>query len=162
MKRKEKYYTDEQKEIMKFGKILLGLIVVIGLLYLFTVYVVNKEEKYKRTNNPGVVQYENILMGSILNRVDSEYYVLVYDSTDISNSVVTNSISEYKTKNNHLPVYLVDLSNEMNKSFKASESSFKNDSLEDFKVKGTTLIKIKDNKISKFIETRDEILNELN
>ena len=161
MKRKEKFYTDEQKEVFKFIKILFSLIIIIVALYLFTVYVVNKEDKYERTNKSGQVQYDNLYLGTILNKKDEEYYVFVYDTTDISNNLYTSTISEYKAKASHFPIYNADLSNELNKGFVDKESSYKADSVEDLKVKGTTLIKIKNNKIIKFIETKDDILKEL-
>lgn len=162
MKRKEKFYTEEQKEIFKFGKILFGLVVIIGLLYVFTVYVVNKEDSYKRTNNKGVINYTSILIGTMLNKADSEYYVLIYDNNKSFNAIYLNKINEYKSSTNHLPIYTADLSNELNKDFIASESNYSVDSIENFKVKDTTLVKVKNKKIVKFIENKDSILNELN
>ena len=61
---KNRIYTEEQKEIFKFGKILLGLVIIIALLYLFTIYVVNKPDTYERTNKKGVIQYSSILLGT--------------------------------------------------------------------------------------------------
>lgn len=161
MKRKEKFYTDEQKEIFKFGKILLGLVICIGLLYLFTVYVVNKEDSYKRTNNKGSIGYDNILLGTLLNKADDEYYVLVYDSSLIMNNIYANKVKEYKTNVKHLPIYIADLSNELNKSYIAEKSNYKKDSAEELTVNGTTLIKVKNHSITKFIEEKDSILTEL-
>lgn len=162
MRRKEKFYTEEQKEIIKFGKILLGLILIIGLLYVFTAYVVNKEDSYKRTNNKGKLNYDTIAIGSLLNKADSEYYVLITDKTNMFSDLYLNRVSDYKSGVNHLPVYIADLSNELNKSFLSNESSYKADNIDEFKVKGTTLVKVKNKKIIKFIENKDDILNELN
>lgn len=161
MKRKEKFYTEEQKEVFKFFKILFGLVVIIGLLYLFTVKFVNKENNYKRTNNSGKVQYESIYLGTLLNKADNEYYVLIVDNSDISNNLYISRVSEYKSKISHLPVFTADLSNELNKSFISKESSYNKDNMDNFKVSGTTLVKVKDGKIQKFIENKDSILSEL-
>lgn len=162
MKHKEKLYTEEQKEMFKFAKILGGLILIIGLLYVFTVYVVNKEESYKRTNTEGEISYTNIILGTLLNKPDEEYYVLVVDTTNKSHEVFTNTINQYKNNLKHLPIYIADLSNELNKNFIADESSYKIDSVEDLKVKGPTLIKVKNKKIVKFIENIDSVIDELN
>ena len=158
---KNKFYTDEQKEIFKFGKILLGLVLIIALLYLFTVYVVNKPDAYERTNKKGSVQYSSILLGTLLNKADKEYYVIVLDTKDLSNTVYLNKVSDYKAKNNHLPIYTADLSNELNKSYIGEKSYHNNDSMDEFKVKGTTLIKVNNGKITKFIEEGQLVLNEL-
>lgn len=162
MKRKERFYTEEQKEIFKFGKILLGLVLIIGILYVFTVYVVNKEQSYKRTNTEGKINYDSIMLGTLLTKADEEYYVLAIDKSNISNNVYLNMVSNYKSGVKHLPIYIADLSNELNKSFVSTESSNKTDSIEDLKVKNTTLIKVKNKKIIKFIEVKEDIFNELN
>lgn len=161
MKRKEKYYTEEQREVFKFFKILLILVAIIGLLYLFTVYVVNKEGKYERTNNPGTIKYDSIYLGTLLNRADKEYYVMVLDKDNLNDNFYSGIVAEYKTKANHLAVYEADLSNELNKLFLDTESHYTADSVEDLKVKGTTLIKVKNNKIVKFLESKESIVKEL-
>ncbi|MBR5662018.1 MAG: hypothetical protein IKX00_00015 [Bacilli bacterium] len=158
---KNKIYTEEQREVFKFVKILTGLVIVIFLLYLFTNYVVNKGETYKRTNNSGKINYETISLGTLLNKPDSEYYVLAVDKSNTLNNTYLNAASNYKSGVKHLPIYIADLSNEFNKSFIADESNYKVD-IADLKVKGTTLIKVKDKKITKFIEEKNDILNELN
>lgn len=160
--RKEKYYTEEQKEIYSFIKILVGLVLILGILYMLTIFVFNKEEPLKRTNKKGTVQYNEIIAGTIFKTGDSEYYVLAFDSEDISNSYILNKASNYKSKTGALPLYTLDLSSEFNKSFVAKESSYNEKSVDNLKFKGTTLIKIKDGKIAKFIETMEEIDKELN
>ena len=161
MMRKNKIYTEEQKEVIKFFKILFGLVLIIGVLYLFTNYVVNKGEKYERTNNAGKINYDTISLGTILNKADSEYYVLAVDKSNMFNDIYLNAASNYKSGVKHLPIYIADLSNEFNKEFVAEVSNYKSD-ISELKVKGTTLIKIKSGKIIKFIETKDDIINELN
>ena len=159
--RKDKIYTEEQKEVFRFMKILIGLVLIIGLLYLFTNYVVNKETSYKRTNNEGKINYDTIMLGSLLSKADKEYYVLAVDKSNSFNNLYLNSVSNYKSGVKHLPIYIADLSNEFNKSYLADESNYKSNTAEDLKVKGTTLIKVKEGKIVKFIETKEDILNEL-
>lgn len=161
MMRKDKIYTEEQKEVFKFLKILFGLIVIIGLLYLFTNYVVNKGETYKRTNSAGKINYDTVILGGILNKVDNEYYVLAVDKSNMFNNIYLNAATNYKSGVKHLPVYIADLSNEFNKEYIDENSNYKSD-ISELKVKGTTLIKVKSGKIIKFIETKDDILNELN
>ena len=158
---REKYYTDEQKEIFKFGKILLGVVLIFGLMYLFTT-LVNKGDKYKRTNNAGEIQYDSIIIGTMLNRADAEYYVLITDKSTMDNLTVISKASNYKNGAGNLPIYTADLSLEFNKNFISGESHYNEDNLDDFTVKGTTLVKVKNGKIIKFIEEKDKILEELN
>lgn len=160
MKRKEKYYTEEQQEIKSFIKILIGLILILGLLYFLSAVVLDKKNEIKRTNNEGKVQYSNIYLGTLLNRADEEYYVLVFDSENILNHYIINKASDYKSSNK-IALYTADLSLELNKGFVSDESNYKTDSVKDLKFKGLTLVKVKAGKITKFIEDEKEIEKEL-
>ena len=161
MRKQEKFYSEEQKEIRSFFKILFGLVIIIGLFYFLTVFVVNKDDKFKRTNNKGEVQYKSIMLGTLLNRSDNEYYVLAFDSLDKSNSYILSTASAYLSNTKNLPLYTADLSLEFNKAFISDKSSYTIDSVEDLKLSGTTLIKVKNQKIVKFITDLSLINEEL-
>ena len=157
MNKREKYYTEEQKEIMNFFKILTGLLIIIGGFYLLTRFVFNNKPVYKRTNNEGSIQYNYIYLGSLLNLADDEYYVLAVDSEDVSNTYILSLASTYRANNKKTPLYYADLSFELNKGFKADTSSFDASSVNTLKIKGTTLIKVKNGKITSFVEKESEI-----
>ena len=161
MAKKEKFYTEEQKEIYSFIKILVVLIIIFVGLYLFTTLVVDKKEKMKRSTKEGTVQYSSISVGMILNRADENYYVLVFDSEDINTSYLVNKASSYKSNLKALPLYTADLSLEFNKPFVSDESFYKSDSVSDIRFKGVTLIKVSKGKIVKFIEDEELIDKEL-
>lgn len=160
--KKEKYYSEEQKEIRSFIKILAVLVILFFGMYFLTTTVFNKEEKIKRTNNEGKVQYESIILGTLLQRADEEYYVLALDSKDVANTYIMNKASDYNSGKNSLPLYTADLDNEFNKKFVSKESSYQTDSIDNLKLKGTTLIKVKKNKIVEFVEGNENIANVLN
>ena len=157
MNKREKYYTEEQKEIMNFFKILVGLLIIIGIFYLLTRFVFNNKSVYKRTNNEGAIQYNYIYLGSLLNLADDEYYVLAVDSEDVSNTYILSLASSYRSNNKKIPLYYADLSFELNKGFKADTSNFDASSVNDLKIKNTTLIKVKNGKITSFVEKESEI-----
>lgn len=161
MSKKEKYYSEEQNEVKSFIKILVGLIIIFAILYFLSVKFVDKEKNLKRTNNPGKIQYDSIIIGTLLNRADSKYYVLVFDSEDVSSTYIVNKASLYKSSTNALPLYTADLSLELNKTFKSDTSHYNKDSIDDISFKTTTLVMVKDGKITKFIENYDDIINEL-
>ena len=161
MVKKEKFYSEEQQEIRSFIKILLGLIVIFLVLYFLSAKFMDKKKEYKRTNEAGKIQYESISIGTLLNRADDEYYVLVFDSESVNNSYLINKASLYKSAKDSKPLYTADLSLEFNKPFVAGESYHKNDTIDGIKFKGTTLVLVKKNKIVKFIEDTDVIEKEL-
>ena len=141
--------------------ILIGLIIIFAILYFLSVKFVDKKQDLKRTNKEGKIQYDSIVIGTLLNRADSKYYVLVFDSEDVSSTYIVNKASLYKSSSNTVPLYTADLSLEFNKGFKSDESHYTKDSVEDISFKTTTLVMIKDGKIAKFIENYDDIINEL-
>jgi len=154
--KRERYYTEEQKEIQRFVKILVGLIIIILGFYLLT-QKLNNKSVYKRTDNKGSIQYSYIYLGTILNLSDSEYYVLAVDSQDVNNTYLLNEASMYRQKNNKIPLYYADLSFEFNKPFKADNSNYNETNINELKLKKTTLIKVKNGKITQFVEKDEEI-----
>lgn len=161
MVKKEKYYTEEQQEIRSFIKILLGLVLIFLVLYFLSTKFIGKDNNIKRTNQSGKVQYDSISIGTLLNRADSEYYVLVFDSEDLNNSYIINKASSYKSNQDSKPLYSADLSLEFNKAFLSDQSFYKKDSVDGIKFKGTTLVLVKEKNIVKFIEVVDDIDKEL-
>ena len=161
MSKKEKYYSEEQMEIRSFIKILLILIIIFLALYVFTIKFVDKKKKMQRTNNKGQIQYSEIIIGQMLNREDKEYYVLVFDSEDVNNAYLLNKASSYKSSLNALPLYTADLNLVFNKKYFAENSNYKEDSIENITFKGTTLVKVKNGKIVKFIDDVNLVDKEL-
>lgn len=161
MKKNLKYYSDEQKEVQSFIKILVGLIILLVGAYLFTIFVVDKKEDFKRTNNPGVVEYSSLYIGSILSKVDDEYYVLVFDSEDVNNAYIINKASAYKSSGK-TPLYTSDLSSELNKQFRSDTSVFDKNEVSNLRFSMTTLVKVKNGVLVSFTEDMNEISNQLN
>ena len=161
MVKKEKYYTEEQQEIRSFIKILLGLVLIFLVLYFLSTKFMGKGNSIKRTNQSGKVQYDSISIGTLLNKADSEYYVLVFDSDDLNNSYIINKASSYKSNQDSKPLYTADLSLEFNKTFLSDQSFYHKNSVDGIKFKGTTLVLVKEKNIVKFIETVDDIDKEL-
>lgn len=158
MKRKEKFYTEEQKEIFSFLKILGILVVIVVIFYFLTSKVFNNKSLYTRTNKEGAVQYNYIYLGTLLNLSDSEYYVLALDINDASLTKVLNAASLYKSKEkNALPLYYSDLNFELNKNFVSNESSYDEKDLAKLKINKLALIKVSNGKITKFVTSEDEI-----
>lgn len=159
---KTKFYTDEQKEISSFVKIIIGMVLILFVMYFVTNKIASNNVDYSKTYTDGSVGYSSIIIGSLLNRADEEYYVLIFDSENVDNTYVINKASEYASDEKSLPLYTADLSHELNKKFLSDKSSYKKDSLDNFKVSGTTLVKVKGSSIVKFIEGIDNIKKELN
>ena len=161
MKKQEKFYTEEQKEIRSFVRILSVILIIFIGLYIFGSIKGDNKKKIERTNNAGQVSYDSLIIGTILSKADKEYYVLVFDSEDLNNNYIVTLASSYKSSTNALPIYTADLSLEFNRKFVADESNYDKEDVANLKFKTTTLLKVKDGQITKFIENEDDIIKEL-
>lgn len=160
-RRQTNFYRDDQNEITKFFKILIGLVIIVGLMYFLTNYVANKGSNFKRTNNKGKINYDVISLGTLFNMPDAEYYVLVFDEYNIDNNTIRLKALDYKSSKNSITLYTSDINSELNKSFISDTSSYKENDIDALKISKSTLIKIKNKKIVKFIDNEEDILNEL-
>ena len=132
------------------------VLVVIGVFYLFAVYITNKPQKIYIPEES--ISYEQITAGSTFNMSDYEYIVLFYSREN--NAEITEKISGYKVKNN-INVYYVDLDDAINNSVKSTTSNKEATKASELKVTNPTIIRIKNGKINNYIEGQKNVVNYL-
>ena len=163
--KEQRYVSDEEHEIKRFVIILFSIIICIVIVYAITKILVKRDN----ANNPddtvqaGVVDYNVVAVGSILNRPESEYYVLVYNQDDSTSAIYATYGNLYSGKTDAKKMYYCDLNNELNKAYVASDGIGNNKAktVKDFKFGEITLLKIKNNKIVSYLEDVDTIKQEL-
>ena len=116
------YAESSNDEISKLIKIVLIVTAIMVVFYFVTSLVTKRANAKKltqdKTTEKAEIQYEEIIIGSMLNK-DGEYYVLIYDEND-------NNFSEYQTMIQTLAVtedapkiYKSSLSDGFNKAYLA-------------------------------------------
>lgn len=161
-KKRNIYYakTSEQKEMGNFFIVIIVVLVCVAGIYFLTRAFVTKDLFKKDTGRttvvtPGEINYSVAIFGTMLNRPESEYYVVIYDSTSDYATEMSTLVSTYLSSSDHLPVYIIDLSNKtMNgdgKYYDPNNISENPTSLDDLIVGDRTVIKVKNSKIDKFI-----------
>lgn len=144
--KQEKYYSDEQMEIRKFIQILIIIVVLILGVYFFTRIFVSKDlfNKDEEVTKPvaGSIDYNTTIIGSIFNKPEEEYYVLMYDIKNPQAVYYSGLITSYKRNEKSLKVYTVDLNNELNKKYIKDEENLNTKDLNKFAVKNIALLKI--------------------
>ncbi len=154
-------------EFAKLVKIVLIVTAVMLVFYLITLVATNKadnastdsasqtEEKTKTE-----IQYDYIMIGEMLN-YSGTYYVLIEEDGD-------NRINEYSTlietisANEDAPsIYTANLTDAFNKGYLSKEANYDVSDIADFRVTGTTLVKVSDGKILDTYETYDKIKSKL-
>ena len=161
----DKFESDESKEVKKFIIILLSIIVVVLAVYGIT-RLVNKDndEDSTREVTAGEIDYDIVSVGTLFNRADSEYYVIVYDGEDASAIYYSALMNKYMNKEKAIKVFFCDLANELNKKYYVGEDGSSNPKATkagELAFKDLTLIKIKNGKIVKYLESLDTIKTEL-
>lgn len=142
------------KTILKF--IIIVLIIAIAF-YFITILVSKKETSTKTTSEEAVIQYEEIIIGNMFEQKE-EYYVLLKKADDPYLSYYETNITNYKSKDDALKVYTVDLSSAFNKKYISDTNNIEKDN---FKINSTVLLKIKNKEIVESYENNTEIMNQL-
>ena len=155
MKRKNtrNYRTTTTTEVdyMKVIKIGVGVLLVLGLVYLVTA-IASGEIKLGKKENEKIeteIQYQEIIAGETFNRNASEYYVLFMNFTDSYASYYLSLIDNYQMKDNSLAFFTVDMEKKINSDYVTNE----------LKVENPTILKISNSKITETITGKDNILN---
>ncbi len=155
---KNKFVTEEQKEVKKFICLLLGLVIIIIGVYFFTRAFVtkdlNKEKTEESSYTTGAINDNVLIVGTMFNRPEKEYYVAAFSEEDTALAYYNIIISKYSSEKDALKVYHLSLDNALNKDYVATEdenSSTKFTNLENLKLGKFTLLKIKEGKVTKFI-----------
>ncbi|MDD3392885.1 MAG: hypothetical protein PHE54_05025 [Bacilli bacterium] len=153
--------TSEVTNLTKmFGTV--GAVVAIFIIFFGITYLVKKEDEVKSPENETVaIQYDDILVGQILNRLDSNYYVLVVAKDDNYEGLYDKYIDEYDSESDAYKFYKVLLGEGLNTNYIAEESNLLVTKVSDLRFKTTTLLVIENSSVKKAIETKDEIVTYL-
>ena len=140
------------------------IIVVIIMLVLVSFYFITKYVlEHKTDNTPtveSVIDREKIIFGQMFNKSDNEYYVIAYNSDEKSKEIYNKYIEKYGSKETSIKIYEIDLKDDFNKSYIANKSNITSN-LDELKVSGDTLFKIKDKTIEEYKEGSNDISNYL-
>ena len=145
----------EGNEIKNLIKKVLIVCAVLLVFYIITILVNREDNSYIEDTTP-TIQYSKILVGQILNRNENEYYVLV----EKENDQYLELYNYYLTNNEDIKYYTVDLSDVFNGN-NIGEETVVNGDVSEFKFSNTTLIKVKNGKVSEVYKERDSIVSYL-
>ena len=165
-KNKISYSTGEQAEVRNFIiVIIVVLLCVVGIYFLTRIFVTKDLFTYETPKQedtlPVEVNYDIAIVGQIMNRPYDEYYVAIYDSTGKNNYDMATIVSSYKAKKK-LHIYRVDLNEYLNKNYyQPDDVNTKATGVEDFRFGDVTLLRIKNGKITKYIDVIEDIKKEL-
>ena len=148
-------------EIRKLLIIIGAVCAVMLSFYFITEFVIkNKKDKTEETDKPAtetVIQYEQIVMGEIFKQNENDYYVLAFVEDDPMLDVYTNYMKLYSEKEGAAKFYKVNLSDSFNKKYLADEAYVEGSDASKIRVKGTTLIRVKEYAVATSYQDYDAI-----
>lgn len=148
------------EDVVRIVKIVAIVIICFAIIYFLTA-IINGEIFGKKQEEEVEIQKVEILMGETFEKKDSEYLIVYYDFEDkLYSSLYSMLVENYNSYNSDVPMYKVDLSTNFSKNYMAVEEESSNTNptnLSNLKIKGATLIRIKDKKVIKYIEGKSNI-----
>lgn len=151
------------EDMTNIRNLIILLIIVVGVcigLYFLTEHMIEKDTAKTNTNNEAIINYYIATIGTMFNRIEEEYYVLIYSSED-NGTDLDSVLSTYRSSDNYIKTYYVDLDKKINNSAISEETNKKPSSSTEVKVVGPTLYKIVNGKVSNCYIGVDEIIEVL-
>ena len=159
---------ENNNEMVKLFKIVLIVTGVMIVFYGITLLVTNKSEEVinsqnEENNQPASteIQYENIMIGTMLNG-SGTYYVLIEKEDDNRLAEYESIITTIKSSEDAPAIYKANLTDSFNETYLGKEQNYYVEDLSKFRVTGTVLVKVKDGKIDAVDDSHDAIKNTLN
>ena len=165
-KKEEIKEIDDSYSLKTLLLIIFILVVVFGVFYFITTLVVKPQKTNNYTTNSVTeIDSSKITINNLLNRKDSEYYVLATKSskyTDKTNyiKIYDEYLKKYNSNEEHLTVYKIDLDNALNKNYISDKTNI-TDNLDELSLSDEVLFYIKDGKIEKYYIGNNEIVEAL-
>lgn len=165
--KQEKYHSEEQTEMIRFIRILIIVVIFVLAIYFLTRIFVTKD-LFNNDNNKetetieGTINYNVTLIGSMLNKAEDEYYVLIYDTENVRSIYYSGLMSSYARGENALKVYYADLNNELNQKFYDPDNiNLETNNISDLRVGDLTLVKVSNGRIAEILGDEEKIAEEL-
>ena len=148
----------EKNQIKGLLVITLILVLIIAAIYLLSALFVTKELDWfdKDEETPETLVDNTILASEIFKQKEDTYYVYFYDY-DEENAEISETVNRVLSTEK---VYKVDTGSALNSRYVSEDTNKKAKTLEDLKVKSSTVVKVSGEEIVKYYED-DEINSKL-
>ena len=135
------------------------LLVSVGIYFLTDVMI--KKESLSSNNVQEVeINYDIATVGTMFNRIESEYYVLLYSNED-DGSKLNRVLDSYRSSDDYIKTYYVDLDKKINSIALGDKLVEEPKNSNEVKVTGPTLYKIKDGIVTSCLSGTEKIINKL-
>ena len=156
-----KQTNEDTNMVKKFFIILAGVIVIVLLLYFITNKSLSNTSSGNDESTKQSITYDTINVGNIFNRPYDEYYVLAYYFEGDDAYEYTTAVTGYNSDSKSIKLYSLDLTSKVNNSHVGDKSNKTATNASEIEFNGPTLIKIVKGKISRYYDSKEDILEAL-
>lgn len=153
-------------EMTNLFKIVITIVILFAAFYVITYFVTeskNNTSENSKDKNIAVIQYDEIMLGTLLTQSPNEYYVLIGKSTNENYKLYQKYVEAYKAsdKKDKTVFYTSNLENGFNQPYVADNNHFDVESINEFRISESALIHVEDGKVANSYVGFDNILNQL-
>ena len=158
-------YMEEDKAVRNFIIIIVIVLLIAVGLYFFTTFI-NKDNEPTKTDDTNkteevTIDSTKMIVGTILQKAETDYYVILYKSDDEKASSYEALANKYSSKQEPKKVYTVDLAEGINsKYYDKANINLSASNVADLRFGDITVLEIKDNKIFKSFDSVEKIKKE--
>lgn len=152
----------ENEDVAQIRNLIIIFIIVVLVcvgLYFLTDTMIKRENSNNTTTQEVEIDYDIATVGTMFNRIEDEYYVLMYSSEN--DSKLDSVLNKYRSSDDYIKTYFIDLDKKVNSSVLGDKLVKEPKNSNEVKVKGATLYKIKNGSVVKCYSGIEEITNVL-
>lgn len=135
------------------------VLVCVGLYFLTDTMIKRESNNNDNTTQKVEIDYDIATVGTMFNRVENEYYVLMYSSEN--DSKLDTVLNKYRSSDDYIKTYFIDLDKKINSTVVGDKLVKEPKNSKEVKVTGATLYKIKNGSVVKCYNGIDEITDVL-
>ena len=160
MKKQKNKIENQNIEMGNLFKIILIILVFFGIFYILTYYIQENTEQTSEQKNLNdnssvpIIQYEEILVGNMLEQNENEYYVLIVQEDDYKTRY-KDYLKQYSNQNKFYYSYI---NNGLNKRYISDSSNLNVSNVSELRIKENTLLKISSKKVVESYEGNSKIM----
>ena len=158
MKKQKNQIEKQNIEMGNLFKIILIILAFFGIFYILTYYIQenknNEQKDFNANSSVPIIQYEEILIGNMLEQNENEYYVLIVQEEDYKTRY-KDYLKQYSNQNKFYYSYI---NNGLNRRYISDSSNLNVSNVSEFRIKENTLLKISSKKVVESYEGNSKIM----
>ena len=154
--KQSKIVSDDVIKIRNMLILLVGVVIVCVGLFFVTEIMIEKENSNNKTKEEVKIDYDIATIGTMFNRPEKEYYVLIY-SKEENGTDLDSVLDTYRSSDNYIKTYYIDLDLKINELAKGEKVVKEPKNSNEVSVVEPTLYVIKDTKVSNCYSGVDNI-----